>query len=68
MRPPSPAADKEPTARLNMPGIFLRYLLALIARQNTNANHKSILMGAAIVILWVTAVWRLVQQVQVLIV
>jgi hypothetical protein len=51
-----------------MPGIFLRYLLALIARQNTNANHKSILMGAAIVILWVTAVWRLVQQVQVLIV
>ena len=46
-----------------MPNIFVRFMLALIACQKAIANHKSIVMGAGLVILWVSAVWRLVQQV-----
>jgi hypothetical protein len=48
---------------MNMPNIFVRFMLALIACQKAIANHKSIVMGAGLVILWVSAVWRLVQQV-----
>jgi hypothetical protein len=50
-----------------MPKLF-RFLLALVARQKTIASHKSIVMGAGLVILWIAAVWRLMQQVQVLMV